>query len=1385
MKKLLVFCFFPAFTPPVSGGELRLHNMYKHLSERFDVSLVSWTYGQSRFEVVHHTPHLCEYRVPKDASFDAAYDSCHEAGIGGELAGVVCAMVGRGDTQYHKVAAELVKDADAVIHEFPYTLLYDRTIGTDGKPRFYNSHNVESEMLASLAHGGGVQEAMDLVGQLERSLVAQSRLVFATSPEELFKFRLLYGAPAEKLRLAPNGFSPADFDFEHEEAEGAGAYALFMGSQHPPNVEGARFIVETLAPQFPRQRFVLAGRVCQSIGSAPENVRLLGEVGVEEKRMLFQRAALFINPIFAGAGTSLKMVEAMAAGLPIVTTSAGARGLGLTDGVDALFAERNDFDKAFSRLSHDPDLHRRLSVAARRAAFANFSWDTITRSVGDELDRAIADPVGGAAAARPLTLVVNDYSVRDAVAGGAKRIHNLLREVGTRRDVALLCLHDKPVVEVEELAPGFVEIRVPKTVEHKAFESGVNARNWISINDLAASLFCLENPGLLRLFRRIGDNAESVVFSHPYMAPLLDAIGAHRAVVYESHNVEADMKEDILAPHSDGEILSGFVRRIERYLQERSQAIICTTESDRTVFGRQTPNVPITVVLNGCEVLPADTAKAILAERRRRDLTAGFRAIFIGSGHPPNVEAAKMLCEEVLPNVPGMQLWVVGSVSESLEAYAALPGLRRFGVVSDEEKRDLLLRADIALNPVVSGGGSNLKLSDYLGHALPTVSTRDGVRGFDVEDGDQLLIVQDGARFADAIKVLATDTAKRAAVAASGYAFACETLDWRGLGRHYAGVLDAVATLRPAGAARMLVVTYRFTEPCLGGAEEYLVRLLKRYVELTGASIDLVAPDVGHITNAHHFASAYHPTETQPERILASFLNRMELFPVEPIDSDARKLAAEALWSAWMDERRALGRRAAGGMTTTCLLGGWYDAELHGHVFHRWSSGCAEIHVARGVSGVRLIGWHPGPVDIDVRIDGEEPARMTVSDDFTFDISLLPETSHRISLTLPARPSTPEDARQLGILLKRVETVQGRQGLWRALPLEQGFDALWRVSDPAGWIDALRETAQDRAAAVEKAFLRVRGPRSTALVEHVRAVADRYDVILVQGVPFSNSVDVVEALRGTRTPVLLLPHYHVDDPFYHWRQYYDAFQGATAVLSFSPWVSEHFFAKLGVTAPVIAGGGVEPAEYLARGRQMEQFRSFRGSDRPYFLVLGRKTGSKGYRTIIEAHQDLLRTTRQEIDLVLIGPDEDRLPVEAPNVHYYGRLSRDLTLGALAGCVALVTMSTSESFGIVLAEAWMSGRPVIANRRCLSFTELVDDGRDGLLAGSTAEVTQAMQALLADGERAARMGVAGQRKAMETYTWSAAAQRFHDIVAEIRGGRGTGGEPQEAAELMLL
>jgi glycosyltransferase involved in cell wall biosynthesis len=85
-----------------------------------------------------------------------------------------------------------------------------------------------------------------------------------------------------------------------------------------------------------------------------------------------------VVPLRHGGGTRLKILEALAWGLPVVTTSVGGAGLGLVDGRHALIAdEPQAFAAAIERLLRDDDLWRDLSRAGRALVESRYDWQSI------------------------------------------------------------------------------------------------------------------------------------------------------------------------------------------------------------------------------------------------------------------------------------------------------------------------------------------------------------------------------------------------------------------------------------------------------------------------------------------------------------------------------------------------------------------------------------------------------------------------------------------------------------------------------------------------------------------------------------------------------------------------------------------------------------------------------------------------------------------------------------------------------------------------------------------------------------------------------------------------------------------------------------------------
>ena len=129
----------------------------------------------------------------------------------------MCALAAKSETAYHRRYRALVPHADIVVHDSPFMVDYDEQLGKDGKPRVYNSYNVEANLMQQMLEGPHKARYVSLIGELEARLVGASKLVFATSNAEREMFVERYGCDSDKLAVAPNGFEPPADDVPENE----------------------------------------------------------------------------------------------------------------------------------------------------------------------------------------------------------------------------------------------------------------------------------------------------------------------------------------------------------------------------------------------------------------------------------------------------------------------------------------------------------------------------------------------------------------------------------------------------------------------------------------------------------------------------------------------------------------------------------------------------------------------------------------------------------------------------------------------------------------------------------------------------------------------------------------------------------------------------------------------------------------------------------------------------------------------------------------------------------------------------------------------------------------------------------------------------------------
>jgi len=463
---------------------------------------------------------------------------------------------------------------------------------------------------------------------------------------------------------------------------------------------------------------------------------------------------------------------------------------------------------------------------------------------------------------------------------------------------------------------------------------------------------------------------------------------------------------------------------------------------------------------------------------------------------------------------------------------------------------------------------------------------------------------------------------------------------------------------------------------------------------------------------------------------------------------------------------------------TPRILSGCYHPENHNGSIERWTSKRFSILLPSRSAALMMRCHSPLNKEIIVKVgsltakgEARTIARYPVSSSTPLSF-LLPETlrTEPVLLIFECDEHTVDnDHRPLGVLLTSVsvfleESVLSSKSTLsplreHAVDLSEELDKVLRSRYPELWIDALCAIASARSENSERAFASIRGPHSTALLQWLTDEGNKYDVVLVQGIPFDVVPSAVATLRksGSTPRIVVLPHFHGDDRFYYWRRYLQAFRSADATLLFSGFVAD----RLGLPgATVVPGGGVDPAEFFDREARSAFMAVYQRTE-PFFLVLGRKTASKGYARILTAYAEL-RLRGESPDLLLIGPDEDGVVIDQTGVHYIGSASRKIVLGALQACVSLVAMSESEGFGIVICEAWSAGKPVIANAECLAFRDLIRHGENGILVSTKEELVEAMWRLAQDSAYGMRLAAKGAAEA-KRYSWDRVA---NEVLATL-------------------
>lgn len=565
----------------------------------------------------------------------------------------------------------------------------------------------------------------------------------------------------------------------------------------------------------------------RELAAADPRIRFAGYLSDDELRRHYAEAlAVPFVPLDEDLG--LVTLEAMARGVPVVTTTdAGGPTELVDDGVNGLVVEptAEALGAALHRLVTDRAYAARLGEAARTTA-GEVTWAGAVESLlgaGARANRrrhATVGPVGHPApvrgsSGRPRVVVTATFPIHRPVGGGQLRARHLYGGMARHVDVEVVALVDwnTPPSSVE-IAPGLVETLVPRTATARDACLQTSLEVGVPVADIVSGHQPELTPGYVATLAEALRGADAVVLAEPYLVRAVEqAVAAARLpelpLVLDAYNVEAALKERILPATELGQRLLRQTVAIEAEAVGRSAAVVACGDIDARDLAERYHRSPadVTVIANGADV-PPDPADAderahrahgwLRRYHRTGPLGEGFThlGLFVGSWHPPNVDAVWLLTE-VADAVPHLLVVCAGSIGDAFYDRVVPPNVVFTGVITDASRRSLLRSAHVALNPMRLGSGTNLKLVEYLANRIPTVSTPFGARGLDVVDGTHLRLAE-AEGFAAAIDAVLADPDAADRMARDGRALVATDLAWPVLADRFTAVVATAAGLPAA-----------------------------------------------------------------------------------------------------------------------------------------------------------------------------------------------------------------------------------------------------------------------------------------------------------------------------------------------------------------------------------------------------------------------------------------------------------------------------------------------------------------------------------------------------------------------------------------------------------
>ncbi len=376
--------------PLHSGGQIRTYNLLKKLSSRHDITLCALIKDESEAQFASNLEKFCNVKLFKRSAKPFTLHNIVKTGFSSYPFLVVRNHV----VSLKKYLTEQLQTANNfdLIHAETFYMM----------PHLPITHVpilLAEQTIEYLGYESYAEKASPLIKPLLNIDIAklkrweqyywnhcQQLIVMSDEDQAYVKKHVNNNTPID---VVANGVDTAWFDAMPRK-ESQDPSILFVGTfRWLPNVEAVNFLVKEVWPlvnnKMPKAKLKIVGAHPSKSILALQNSEGVEVIGnIPDIRTAFKSAHVLAAPVFSGKGTRYKILEALAAGTPVLATSTAVEGLHLEHGVHALV--RNDaesFAQALIELLNNPTLRNTLRKNGRLFVKNQYDWPLISKKLDE------------------------------------------------------------------------------------------------------------------------------------------------------------------------------------------------------------------------------------------------------------------------------------------------------------------------------------------------------------------------------------------------------------------------------------------------------------------------------------------------------------------------------------------------------------------------------------------------------------------------------------------------------------------------------------------------------------------------------------------------------------------------------------------------------------------------------------------------------------------------------------------------------------------------------------------------------------------------------------------------------------------------------------------